>query len=496
MRRLPAILLPLVLSLISTLSAQQRRIFYHPDDWVSYADSRYVNDIARGFNTVYFATTGGILRYSINEDRWLDPITVSDGMPSNNVRRLAVDKLTDEIWIETPLTTAYWNPTFEQWYTNEPFPHDRAQAQRPSPASFPQLFPDQDYNYLPGGTLVGRDLLDYQITETLADEAEVVWVGIWGLGPGKVDLRRLTLDVMPFGPYDQDAAGVAIAGDDLWLLGGGNGLPGSISRWQRNEDKWKYYDPHYEPRIISDQYYDIATDAQNVWIGTEIGLVRYNIRKDEFTSYSRGQGILGERVTAILPVRNNVIIGTERGVSVFDLKRDSIYAASDNLILNREIRALAIYNKTIYAATDYGIYTLQWGGSKWSRFVIDAAYLRGEIYDLAVDSGSIYVVSDDGLVIVDLGTLQYKLYDENTVFENADLRVVLVYEGVPWVGGANGLFRLNKDTDFWYHYTTDDGLISDRVRDLVGDGEYVWIATDEGLTRFYWDDPSRDDWRR
>ncbi|MFH2056276.1 MAG: hypothetical protein ABIJ61_09990 [bacterium] len=478
------------------LQAQREKIFYHPDDWVSYTNSRYVNDIALGFNVVYFATNGGILRYNTFQERWLDPLTLSSGMPESNVRRIAVDRMTDEIWIETSLTDAYWNPTFEEWYQNEPFPTDIARSQRPSPDGFPQLFVDHGYNYLPGGGVIGRDLLDYQINVTLADDADVIWVGIWGLGAGRVDLRRLDLALLPFGPYDEDAAAVAVVGDDIWLPGGGEGFPGSISRWRRDLDEWEYYHPRYEPQIYSDQFYAIAGDSKNVWFGTEVGLARYEIKRERFSFYSHSDGIFGDRVTAILPVRDNVIIGSERGVSVFDLKRDSIYSAVDNLIINREIRALAIDGKTIYAGTDFGIYTLQWGGSKWSQFRLDSPYLRDEIYDLQVDSGSLYALSDEGLAVIDLASGEYQFYDRNTSFENSDLRVLLVHEGIPWVGGATGLYRLNKETNCWYHYTTADGLLSNRVRDLAGEEAWLWIATDEGLTRFYWDDPSRDDWRR
>ncbi len=496
MKKLALVIVLGTLLLGGQLAAQQFRIFYHPDDWVGYTNSRYVNDISRGFNTIYFATSGGILRYHIIEDRWLDPITVCDGMPAGNVRRLTVDRLTDEVWIKTALTSAYWNPTFEQWYENEPFPGEQQQPVRPAPESFPHLFPDHDYNYLPGGGLVGMDLLDYQITVTLADEAEVVWVGAWGLGPGKVDLRRLSLELLPTGPFDRDVAAVTVVGDDLWLLGGGGGLPGAISRWRRDYDEWEYFHPHYERHIVSDQYYALESDEQNVWIGTELGLVRYEIKRGQFTSYTQSQGIFGERVQAILPIRNNVIIGTERGVSVFDLKRDSIYAAVDDLIINREVYALAIHARTIFAATDFGIFTLALGGSEWNYFRLDGSILREQVWDLQVDGDLLYAVARDGLYIVDLASGDYDFHDRNTVFGNSDLQVVLVHEGVPWVGGANGLFRLNKETNYWYQYTIADGLLSDRVRDLVGEGEFVWIATDEGLTRFYWDDRSRDDWRR
>ena len=79
---------------------------------MSYTNSRYVTAIGRGFNTVYFGTTGGILRWDTFHDKWLEPLTVSDGMPENRVRRMVVERMTDEIWVETPLYTTHYQPAF------------------------------------------------------------------------------------------------------------------------------------------------------------------------------------------------------------------------------------------------------------------------------------------------------------------------------------------------------------------------------------------------
>ncbi len=36
-------------------------------------------------------------------------------------------------------------------------------------------------------------------------------------------------------------------------------------------------------------------------------------------------------------------------------------------------------------------------------------------------------------------------------------------------------------------------MISDDIRGLVIDGDFIWLATPEGLIRFYWNDPARID---
>jgi hypothetical protein len=491
--KLIPLLLVIAVCSVST-TGQQLYDFYEPGDWVTFTNFRYVTDIARGFNTVYFGTTNGILQYDFIGERWLDPITVSDGMPEDRVISMAVDRLTDEIWVRTPSFTSYYNSTFNDWYTNEPFPEDKVQRSAVSPRDLPQMFVNRGYSYFPGGRLLGRDNLEYEITETLRDDSGVFWFGVWGVGPGIGDLRRNSLDLMPFGPYDSDVAAIAVDGKDLWILGGGEGLPGVISRYDRDRDIWTYDEPRFNSRIQSDQFYVINHDDNRVMMGTEYGLVVYDKKKERYESYTPSDGIVGERVTAVLAVRDNILVGTDRGMSVVDLKRDSVYWASDDLMMNRVILDFAVHERTVFAATDDGLLSLKWGTGRWNRFLPEEPALSGVVFDIAVQDSLLYVCSDDGVTIYDLLNADYRFYDRNTVFKNADLRVLLVHEGVVWVAGDNGAFRLNERTDNWYHYQVEDGLVSDRVRALAGDGDFVWLGTDRGATRFYWDDRMRRDW--
>ena len=42
-------------------------------------------------------------------------------------------------------------------------------------------------------------------------------------------------------------------------------------------------------------------------------------------------------------------------------------------------------------------------------------------------------------------------------------------------------------------FTTQDGLPSNEIYELLLDGDYLWIGSDRGLTRFLWNDPDRID---
>lgn len=479
-----------------TAAAQGQRIYnyYRPGDWVSFTNTRYVTGIARGFNTIFFATTGGILRYDKVFDEWLDPLTVSDGMPDDRVRRIAVDRLTDDIWIDTPSGASYYNPGFQDWTTTANFPVEKLQPSGISVSQLPQFFTPPGYTYFSPGILTDREMAQFRITQILEDDNNIAWMGIWGIGPAKGDLTINDLAVLPQGLYDDDVAGIDADGDDFWFLGGGDGLPGTITAYDRAKGEWEYFDSRRDRGIDSDQYYSIAHDAKSVWIGTEIGLTRMDRRSRTFRSYGQFDGISGERVTALLPVKNNLLIGTDRGVSVYDIKRDSIYDANTDIMLPRLIYDFAKADSIIYAATDQGIFSLVWGGSEWKRMLLDSPHLRANVYEIQVVDSILYSVGDDGVVVVNLKTFASRVFDRNTAFQNANLTALLVHEDVIWVGGSSGLYRYNSRKGNWYRYTTSDGLIGIRVRSIVADGDYVWIGTDRGVSRFLWNDFDRSDW--
>ncbi|MGB5107686.1 MAG: hypothetical protein WBP29_09685 [Candidatus Zixiibacteriota bacterium] len=487
----------LFISLVAlSVPAYGQRIYnyYRPGDWVSYTNTRYVTGIARGFNTVYFGTTGGILRYDKVFQKWLDPITTSDGMPDNRVRRIAVDQLTDDLWIDTPSGASYYNPGFEEWSTIAEFPNGMVQPARISVNQLPQFFTPPGYTYFNPGILTDREMLEYRITQIMEDETSIAWMGIWGLGPARGDLTVNDLAIMPQGPFDDDVADLDSDGDEFWFLGGGNGMPGTISYYDRASGEWEYFDSRRDRDIISDQFYAVAHDDKYVWIGSEMGLIQMDRSSRRFRSYTQFDGISGERVTALLPIKNNLLIGTDRGVSVFDVKRDTLYDANTDLTLPRLVYDFAQRDSIIYAATDLGIFSLVWGGSNWKRLLLDSPHLRGNVYDIQVEDSLLYTVGEDGVVVVNRNNFQSTIYDRNTVFRNADLITLLVHDGVIWTGGNDGLFRYNSRKGNWYRYTTSDGLISMRIRSLAGDGDYVWIGTERGVTRFRWNDFDRSDW--
>ena len=76
-----------------------------------------------------------------------------------------------------------------------------------------------------------------------------------------------------------------------------------------------------------------------------------------------------------------------------------------------------------------------------------------------------------------------------------DSRVMAVDDRIAAVSSETGitLIFLDKDGLQTRDFSVEDGLASTYVYSLHLDGNYLWIGTDKGLTRFLWNNPDRVD---
>ncbi|MBC8234668.1 hypothetical protein H8E77_34425, partial [bacterium] len=60
-----------------------------------------------------------------------------------------------------------------------------------------------------------------------------------------------------------------------------------------------------------------------------------------------------------------------------------------------------------------------------------------------------------------------------------------------WIATDQGVSRFNRKDNYWISYTKEDGLVSDDVYVVVSDGKEVWFGTDNGVSRFQ---PAKNKW--
>lgn len=470
---------------------------YYEDDWVSYSVFRYITSIAIDRHHVYFGTTGGITRYDRYNQLWDSPFTTSDGLPDNWVRNIAYDPEMDEIWADTYGGPAVHFPAFSSWSKEYKFPRELAKSDTAN-LRLPDLFTDYGPTTSGSSYVMDENLNRYSITNYLRDDFDELWVGTWGLGAGVASLNTLRLKMLQFGLYDKDVKAILIDGNDIWF--GGTGFlktSSGITRYNRDTETWEYFSTPYVLFLSSHVVNAMEADSQYVWFGTPRGLACMKKKDSTWRTYSSFKGLPDDQVTALESEGRYLWIGTTRGLALYDLKSDSLGAIKDPLLKNLYIYSILADSYYVWVGTESGVYALDKEKKTWYRFVTPDGLLYSQVKSIArwsdqkVSSGK-----DEMWFGTDMGILGYspisdksRVYNNRLNFPEVDVVKLICDNKNVWVATKSGVWKLNRTTDIWIKYTTDDGLLDNNVQDMVLDGDYIWFGTPQGATRFFWNDP-------
>ena len=454
---------------------------YDPDVWTSYPNMNFVTSLAEGDDEVYVATTGGIRRYDRFGTRWLPPLTVLDGLPDSHVERLAYARASGDLWFDTPMGSGSW---LTRLHTVSHASPPRGIFTSRGISSLPSAFPPYGY-YIQDGRVLGPGR-SYSITDALTDSWRILWLGTWGLGVGRADLRDEQLEFHPYGPICPNVTAMARDGDGLWF-GGGDGHSSraeGITHFDDARGIWRYFDDD-EIRGLDDvRVSAILPDSNNVWFGTPTGLVRYLKKPDQWLTYRLYRSRRGQ-ITALARDRNRLWIGTNAGLTVLDLEGDSLRSVEGSGRF--AVHALDAGERFVWAGTDQGLYRCPRREGTWTRAPGPEAITRVPVVALTTRDNGLWAVLRSPPALI-------RLSEDGTDWERLPLSEVAGSPRVSiaadtsrvWVTTDQGVFRLRIASGLWQRYTRYDGLLADRVNAVLLDGDDVWFGTSEGISRFNW----------
>jgi len=472
---------------------------YLEGDWVSYSVFRYVTSIAMDYRHVYFGTTGGVTRYNKIDQIWDSPFTTSDGLPDNWTRNIAYDPDRDQIWADTYGGPAVYYPAFGYWSKDYKFPKELAKSDTAN-LSLPNFFTDYGPTTAGNYYVMDENLYRYPITNYLRNDYDFneIWLGTWGLGAGVASLQSLRLKMLQFGLYDKDVKAILIDGDNIWLGGTGFLKPSSgITRYNRKTETWEYYSTSDVLFLSSQEVNTMKADSQYVWLGTQKGLARMRKKDSTWRTYNSFNGLPEDQITALKSEGRYLWIGTTRGLALYDLQSDTLKTVKDPLLKNLYIFSILTDSFYVWVGTESGVYTLDKEKKTWYRFVTPDGLLNNQVRSIArwsdqkVSSGKdeIWFGTDAGILGYSPVSDKSKVYDNRLNFPEVDVFKLVCDKRNVWVATKSGVWKLNRATDIWIKYTTDDGLLDNNVQDMVLDGDYIWFGTPQGATRFFWNDP-------
>ena len=274
-----------------------------------------------------------------------------------------------------------------------------------------------------------------------------------------------------------------------------------ISTFDSNS-KFKHYrsDPFDNNSLSSSVVHGIYANENYLWVGTTSTGVNV-INKETNTFYhmnTENSDLCFDTISDIVGCKNLIAIGTGDGLSILDrnTKEFKNYFIEDNLPSN-SIKSLFIDSKNyLWIGTNIGVSIM----NLETKEIIDISSIlqKNSISDLFIrdiyesKDGNYYLACflDGGLVKINPNTKAIKVYknienDKTTISNNSIRTITEDNLGNIIVGTSGGLNILDKKTNTFTSYNTNDGLSNNTIYGVLIDlDNNIWISTNSGLSKF------------
>jgi len=138
----------------------------------------------------------------------------------------------------------------------------------------------------------------------------------------------------------------------------------------------------------------------------------------------------------------------------------------------------------IWAANSEGLYKVE--GNKWIKYYSEDKILQEPISRIAeLNDGNLLITTRSKGVILFDGKTVKQVFSEKEGLASDICRRIFIKDNHVWVSAAKGITELlyqNGYLKFIRNYTTNDGLMSNEINDVLVNNDTLYIATANGLT--------------
>ncbi len=486
---------------------------YSIDDWISYAPALEINSIDTDENYVYFGTQkGGILRYDKFSSEWHYPYTVSSGLRSNTIYQVVYNANDGNLYARVPQgidviysAENFWRPTDLKSMPvgRQPSPEDMSALKkgvdfrfppysRPSDDFFPNFFTDRIITYLFPDKIWDWENREFNFTDRQVDEWQRLWLGSNGLGPLYGDLYTFTLYSTPQSIPNISPRDIHIDEENIWVGGISleNGISG-ITKWDRNEDTWNYFEARFINGISRDDVLAIDGNKRFIAFATVDGMVIFDKTKLKWKTVSVFNGLEGEEIKDVLVVKNQVFVATEYGFNWMNLNSKTANGLSGTPIDNVQINQLTFYDNKIFAATKQGLFSIDYRLENVQFHPSKGAVSDFNLRAIEAIENEIWLAGDYGIMYLDMKSKEWHSFPGLT--RRFDVRDIESTKNVVWFATDQGLLKFDREMNYWRLFTKKDGLLNNSVYHIAVEGEFLWLSTKEGITIFQYDRTGRLD---
>jgi len=460
---------------------------------VTWTNFDYIYSVASSIEHVYFATTGGIIRFNKIDYRWEDPLTGADGAVGEVAKRIGVSRFDDRLYITTDLGHYEYDFLFDRWSPINGIPRIDNDNRHVDPPQI--LLPEFNANYMGRGEFVDYQGRSFLASDVVDDNSGDLWIGTWGYGPATADKSSGLTRLLPYGLLQSRVN--AILPDDtvIWVSGAVlNDFRAGLTAFNPEENSFYYVESGVNFSFPAVDVNCLAADGDKLYVGTPVGL--YYVSRNSWNTrgpFKRSTGLLDDNVISLGVMGRELYVGTAAGLSMVDQVTDSIFQIYPKTFFNQIVYELLPVDSTLWIASETGAYRYTPATGRLQEFQDSDLVLFGRVYDITRAGDKLWFSSDNGVVSLDLTTGENASIKD--ISRRSDSRAIAANDRIVAYASNRGLTVrfLDRKKPFSRVFTTGDGLASDNVFSLYMDGPYLWIGSDEGLTRFLWDNPQRVD---
>jgi len=207
---------------------------------------------------------------------------------------------------------------------------------------------------------------------------------------------------------NEDVVTVVVDGYDVWA-----GTGGGLCKYPRMSDDpnaWVTYSSgidikpmvvseEYAKSLISDEIWSMAADGKYVWIGTRIGVSRYDKGRDTWMTFTQEDGLASDAVSSIAVADGHIWFGSDSGVTLYDKESHdwTILTTSDGLSSDKFTCIVSDGDKIWFGTFDAGVTRYDTKTKEWKVYRKKDGLAHNSVLSIALDGDLVWFGTSRGL---------------------------------------------------------------------------------------------------
>lgn len=239
----------------------------------------------------------------------------------------------------------------------------------------------------------------------------------------------------------------------------------------------------YDGVLDNESILTIANDSKGqLWFGGEYNLFKYNSEKIKDVALSPSFQNLGRYITQIyIDEIDNIHIGTDEGLIVYNIEKDSILIDKTKSPIKNSITAIKKFGSNLLVASYEGLYSLKYD-QKSNKYIVQKKLYDTKVTSITQGNQPIYFAAKNNIYFIK----DNKSNPVKTITLPSNVREIKTIEIIKdqiWIGTRyNGLFIVNKDQTITNLKQSNSNLPSDDIRKIIHYGDKILVGGLKGLS--------------